>query len=148
MAFKTESIDAKLSAGIDKLREDRSIPATREKLAELAGCSAGAIAYRTKIVEALQSIKEKRKASKVKPVADSERDLRQEVQELKTQLKEARDQTQVQVNKRKDIERRLDKLQRLYAQLLSQLSEAKEKLSVLGVNLGTVLPFRSANDDG
>lgn len=148
MAAKTEDIDTKLVAALEALRNDRSIPATREKLAELAGCSSGAIRYRTKAVEALRAIKTARKATKAKPPKSVEQELRAEVADLKKQVKQARDQTQVQVNKRKDAERKLEKFQKLYAQLATQLDEAKSKLVALGANPGTVLPFRPSDADG
>ncbi len=138
----SEDIDTRLAAAIVTLRGDRKLPATEQTLVDLSGASRGTVRSRSSVMKALKDIKEERKLAKPMPVAEKVINLRDELESLRKQLAVARDETQVQFNKREALEVKFRKLEKSYALQGAQLQELAGQLAALGGSPRAVVPFR------
>ena len=143
LAQNTADINDALVRALDVIEADRSIPATQEELAERAGCSRGAISYRQDVKKRLKAIKMGRKAdAKQMPAPDSPEDLKVRLKEAEDMLKAARNETKVQFDKRLALEQKYEKMRKLHVLQDERVAELRTKLSALGGNPGTVVPFK------
>lgn len=138
----SEDIDTRLAAAIVTLRGDRKLPATEQTLVDLSGASRGTVRSRSSVMKALRDIKEERKLAKPMPVAEKVINLRDELETLKKQVAAARDETQVQFNKREASEAKFRKLEAMYAQREAHMSRLTAHLAALGGVPSAVVPFR------
>lgn len=138
----SKDIDTRLAEAVEKLRADRKLPAIEQTLVDLSGASRGTVRSRSSVMKALKDIKEERKAAKPTPVVEKVINLRDELETLKKQVASARDETQIQFNKREASEAKFRKLEAMYAQQEAQLKRLTAHLAALGGVPSAVVPFR------
>jgi predicted RNase H-like nuclease (RuvC/YqgF family) len=155
--------DEAIREALRKLEADATLPATQEMVAKLAGVSRGTLHNRKKrkgpggkeqedpigALAWLKRIKAARKASGPAGKRTPEKDLEQQLKEVKAELTElekrlkaARSETKRQFDKRVETERKYRKLSRRYASQSDVLSQLEGKLTAMGGNPGSVVMLR------
>lgn len=142
-AAATVAINDRLEAALEKLRADRSIPATRASVAELAKCSPGTVNNRSSVVDALRDIKHARKKGKPAASEPLENDPVQEIKELKEKLAKSRDANLGLLNERDAMKRKYDKVSKNYQSLAEKYRDLQGTLPGDREELpSTVVPLR------
>lgn len=139
---KSGLIDSALEAALAKIRANPALPATQETVARLAECSRGTVNNRATVLEALHEIKKVRRVAKVIRKTAVPNEPENEVERLREQLENSRDEVGRMLNQRDDIQRKFEMLQKNYALLAEKARLLQAELSEKGVLPHRVVPLR------